>query len=355
MFVVGWTSSIGHSQLIGETPVATKAKQSVPSAQARARSEQLVAELFQTDAASGREEQLDLVQKLLQTGLGSEDEPADQFALFDIARRMAADAGDLKLSFDAVDHLSSFFEFAPAVARIDCMRRTFAARGLSRADELVNAKVGGDYVEQLIDSLDFENARKAAAMMQEYAKSTRDADLVARMKTLVSTIESRTNLSPEVEAAKRILESDPSDAAANQTMGEHLLFVQGDVANGLKLMARSSDQDWSKIAEIQASMPTEASEQIALADLWWSIALKQTDSERSETLKRQAAIWYVRALPNLAGLTRRKAAHRSKPFDISDELAAMPAKEPTASGLPLDVKGPANRPDDAFFPVKPAD
>lgn len=355
LFVIGSTVCFASAQLIDESPSANNVKQSVPSAQVRAQSEQLVTELFQTDAASTRDEQLDLVQKLLRTGLGSQNEPADQFALFDIARRMSADVGDLKLSFAAVDHLSSFFEFSPAVAHIDCMRRTFAVRGLSRADELVNAKIGGDYVEELIDSLDFDNARKAASLIQEFAKSTRDADLVARIKTLVSTIESRTNLSPEVEAAKRILESDPSDADANHTMGEHLFFVQGDITNGLKLLARSSDPSWSKIAELQASLPTETPEQVELADLWWALALEQSESNRSEPLQRQAAIWYVRALPDLAGLTRRKATHRSKPYGISQEHATMPAKQSTQPGLPLEVKGTANRPNDAFFPVTPAD
>ena len=114
-------------------------------------------------------------------------------------------------------------------------------------------------------------------------------------------------------AAVEKLKYDPDDAEANLELGRYHGFLKGRWDRGLPLLAAGKDDAIKALAKKDFSNPGSANDQLALADAWWELSLREPEPARS-VVQGRAAMWYRRALPNLAGLSRAKAEKRSAGF-----------------------------------------
>ena len=77
------------------------------------------------------------------------------------------------------------------------------------------------------------------------------------------------------QAAQERLKTAPDDPDACLAVGRWYCFYQGDWDEGLKLLAKGSDDALKSLAaEELASKPSKAEERVARGDAWWDLAEK---------------------------------------------------------------------------------
>src|SRR3989442_1034688 len=97
---------LGLLWLVGSVAGADKEREAVPSADAQAKAEKLIKDLFKADYARFRPaDRLALSTKLLQQAVETKDDPAARYVLLQEASRLAARAGALQQALKAVQEL----------------------------------------------------------------------------------------------------------------------------------------------------------------------------------------------------------------------------------------------------------
>ena len=114
-----------------------------------------------------------------------------------------------------------------------------------------------------------------------------------------------------IRAAQERLKTAPDDADACLAVGRWYCFQQGDWDEGLKLLAKGSDEALKSLAaEELASKPAKAEEKVARGDAWWDLAEK-ADGKAKAAMRQRAGHWYQEALPDLPpGLGKLKIEKR---------------------------------------------
>jgi hypothetical protein len=77
-------------------------------------------------------------------------------------------------------------------------------------------------------------------------------------------------------------------------------------------LAKGKDAALSGLAKNELAPPTEAGQQVKLADGWFERAEKEQYNYLKVPMQERAAVWYGNALPALAGLTKVKVEGRLK-------------------------------------------
>ena len=136
-----------------------------------------------------------------------------------------------------------------------------------------------------------------------------------------------------IQAAQEKLKTAPDDPDACLAVGRWYCFYQGDWDEGLKLLAKGSDDALKSLAaEELASKPAKAEDKVARGDAWWDLAEKAAGKPKA-AMRRRAGHWYQEAMPDLApGLGKSKVEKR----------LAQAADEPLpeADGRPARIRPP---------------
>ena len=77
----------------------------------------------------------------------------------------------------------------------------------------------------------------------------------------------------------------------------------------LPALAEGSDVQLKALAKQDMAKPTSATDQVKLADGWWSYGERQPDYIK-DALRARAILWYKTAMPNLDGLAKVKVQRR---------------------------------------------
>ena len=114
-----------------------------------------------------------------------------------------------------------------------------------------------------------------------------------------------------IQAAQERLKTVPDDPDACLAVGRWYCFSQGDWDEGLKLLAKGSDDALKSLAaEELASKPSKAEDKVARGDAWWDLAEKAAGKAKA-AMRRRAGHWYQEAMPDLApGLGKSKVEKR---------------------------------------------
>ncbi|HEX3998366.1 MAG TPA: RICIN domain-containing protein, partial [Pirellulales bacterium] len=113
-----------------------------------------------------------------------------------------------------------------------------------------------------------------------------------------------------------VLDKNPADAEANLAVGRWRAFYKNDWPTGLPLLAKGSDEKLKSLAAEELKSPTDAEQQIQLADAWWNISEKEAGIAR-DCVRLHAGSVYQEALPNLASALK-KAAIEKRLKEIAD-------------------------------------
>ncbi|HTN74501.1 MAG TPA: hypothetical protein VL096_04615 [Pirellulaceae bacterium] len=286
-----------------------QARPQPPAPLAVANAKKQVAEVYRNDYLQAKtpEQRQALVAKMLTDARRMNEDLTGKYALLVVARDMASTAGDWAGSIAAVEQLAATFDLDPyqladeVRAKLDQAEpppRT-AKAACALALSLANAAISQDR---------HEIAERLLASALKLARVAGDAALIKQITQRAGELPPLQAQFQEVQVALTMLDSKPTDPAANLTVGKYRCLVQGRWDDGVPMLALGSDAALAKPAELELHDPSDANELLAIADAWWDVAGLAQEHQRM--LRRHAVDRYLLALPRLDGLAKKKAETR---------------------------------------------
>ncbi len=276
-----------------------------------------------------------------------EPDLVNRYALLEMGRRVAVDAGDIDNARKAVDLLAGEF----AIDGADALQQTLSG---------VAAKATGDRASRVVEVLlgiamekargdgagDAESLVKAAQAAAR--KSGRKAD-IERAQRALAEIRSFAKARGRAVQLREKLKENPDDQKARAELAVQLCTVDDDWAGGLTLLTKSDDPQLVRLATGDLASPKEQAALMALADGWWSYA-EGVKGDIAGLATARAVHHYHSVIGELRGLDRTKVEKR---------IAAAAAKRPGGgaaanrprnliahfdASAPAALLGPDNRP-----------
>ena len=290
-------------------------RQPIPSGAELKVSRDLLRELYQSDyaAATSTSQRVQLARKMLGRLSDLGTDTAGQYALLEIAKQIAVQAGDVELALDAADQLLVRFELEGGH-----LFETFEKVARTANDQRSRNRLL-DEAERFFDELVYDEEFSAAERLSQLAIATanklNDQAALDKFTSRRSWANAANDLSKAAEEGLVALETNPEDPRANGEVGKFLCLVKGDWDNGLVILANGNDRSLKRLAEMELSDAKDAMQQLELADLWWRESETELPAFRT-TLKSRAKYWYERSLSGLpAGLVRIRVERRIEEID----------------------------------------
>jgi len=287
----------------------------VPDAAAQQAAERRVMAVFEKElkGAKTSEQHAALAEKLLaQAAENAADKPL-QYVCLRLAIDQAIAGDNMVKAMEIVDKIAESFEQEALPTKARVLEETL--KSLRPGPQAPNMVIqilylATDLIDVAMAEDDFDAAGRLLKIASGIAGRLRDKALEREL-----TVNRKRELDQQktkyvaVKKAQEALQANADDADANLIVGRWLCFVKGDWARGLPYLAKGSDEKLAQLARTDAANPTEAKEQLALADRWWEVGDKEQGSS-ALIVKQRAAQWYSQALPQLTGLEKAKAEQR---------------------------------------------
>ncbi|MDY0169747.1 MAG: LamG domain-containing protein, partial [Thermoguttaceae bacterium] len=243
--------------------------------------------------------------------------PSAQYVLMRNAWELSAKAGDVDRAMTMIDQAAELYAMNPLDAKVDVVKTAErSARAGSDAEAALPQLL--ERTESLIGLLLDEDHYAAAVELVEQV-GIPVAGRIDDGRQVAEWIERRTefrNLQEEyapVARARESLQADPSDAAANLTVGRWLCLVKGHWPEGLQYLALGGNEPLARLAARDLEGPSGAEQQIELADGWWNLSQHAEFRQKppvAASLQARATLWYHEALPSVSGPLRERAEKR---------------------------------------------
>jgi len=326
-FLVAEVTSLSGTSLLAAD------KATIPSAGAQSEASARVKDVFGQEQAQAQssEQKTALAQKLLQTAKGSGQDAADRFVLLRFAWDLATQAGDASLAMQITDEISAVFEVDARRAKLATVKTMDGFMRTARQSAAL-ATIALDVINEAVIKDDYAGAQEAAAIGMAAARRARDWSLVKQFAACDKEIKEGAEAYAGIQAALAKLETDPTNPAANQAVGEYFWFVKGDPEAGILMLALGDDKALKTMAYKDLKGAGSTDEHVELGDGWWDVA-QSHEGKRKELLLMRAGGWYGAAKPKLSpGLTLAKVEKRLEQIErIGPPVAAT---GPSESGAP---------------------
>jgi WD40 repeat protein len=306
----------------------------IPDKAAQKEADKTVLEIFKEDIDKARDApaRSKLAGVLLQQGRETTTDPAARYVLYVYARDLAAQAGDAPLTLLAVDEIAKVYDVPALQAKADVLP-TVVANLTEVEPSKVLVDVALALVNEAVDQDNYPAAKALGEVAYNAAKKSKSFAMVASVKKRVDEVavveKGFSKMQPYLDRIKK----DPTDAEANQELGKYFALLKGKWSRGLPHLARGSDEKIKAQALKDLARPKESAAQLAVADGWWELALKEQEPAGAN-MKVRAGYWYEEALGGLSGLNRTKALKRI------DQVAALGKTTDTIPELPPVKVGP---------------
>jgi len=249
------------------------------------------------EEAVSAEQKATLASVLLAEAESLNSQPVDRYVRLQSALELSLDAGAIGPAGAAAESLASGFEtdsfmlqarvlegLAESVRSTD-QRRGLAQRCLVAADQMLAARRS-------------EEAAAMAELALSLAQRARNATLQVQARQMRSDIVRTRKLEDENAEALTALAADSNDPVGNLHRGRYLCLVQGDWRAGLALLTKSGIDELAAAARQDMASPSDAKEQIALADAWRKLA---GADPVFEGFYARSLAWYNQAKPFVVG------------------------------------------------------
>jgi hypothetical protein len=328
-----------QSHPAAEVPAVDPAKkEAVPGKAQRDAKRAEILELFPPQKARTAADKKKFVEQLITTAGETVDDPPARFALLNLARELAAEAGDVRLTLDAIDRLEEYFEVDADGVRVTALlqvlkgtappstKRDAIDAGIELATELA-AKEKFDEIDDLCDRL-------LAA-----ARSLRDAEQVQFIGDLRRNVGELAANFKKASAAMETLKTMPDNADAALIAGRYLAFIKEDWKAGIRNLAKGSDAPLAAAAKAEMAEPEEAADQIKLADYWWAAAESQKLAWAKERSRERAVFWYRKNVAGLTGLAKARVEKRIAEAGAPSSLTTNTLPKPKRQIIRISVSG----------------
>jgi hypothetical protein len=332
-------SSVGCVQARGDVaaePEKTAERTSAPQPAVLEKATALVADIFKSEIEKAKTplQKRDLAKKLLRSASETKDDPLGRFALLHLAADYASRGGDLPTAALAIDEQARSHDIDALELKLQAAEAAVKAVRFPTQHEaftgdllpLVHANIRADR---------FALARRLTELLMHSATVARKPKLAIAAERLAADVEqlaAEHGRLAEPLARNKAAQAKPADKLA---LGQFYCFLKGDWSTGLPFLEGGGDGPTSQLAADELAGPTEAADQLKLADAWWAHA-ETVDGLQARRLRQHAAAWYQKALPQLAGLSAARAkrsieAASNEDLSLAPVLVATPAEASVAT------------------------
>jgi len=292
-----------------------------PSDAAQEQALTLIKEVYAKDwdAAKTLAQKQALAEKLLQKANESTDD-TNRYVLLKIARDVAAQAGDVKLAFKAINEMAGRYDVDSYKLKGAALSQAAKSATLQKHRSAI-AKHALELIDEAVEKDDFVAAKYLGKLALGAARKGRDGQLIKRVVARNKEVEEVAKAYSDIEDALATLKSSPVDPEVNLAVGKYHCFIKGNWDRGLPMLALGSDEELNKLAVKELGDVSAADEQVALADSWWDLA-SSNDGTAKQQLGGRASHWYRKALPGLGGLVKGKVEKRLDEVGLPQERRA---------------------------------
>ena len=92
----------------------------------------------------------DLAKKLLSNAVDTEDDAAGQFVLFQMARDLAAESGDVETALEAIDHLEKNYEIDTLEMQAEVVTKAAKASMLPADERMIVVQLGMKIIDRAV-------------------------------------------------------------------------------------------------------------------------------------------------------------------------------------------------------------
>ena len=254
------------------------------------------------------EEKQQVAEKLFELARSLEADAAGQFVAFQACRKIAIEAGDMKLALSAADALIQGFEVDEVKELTEVLAGSLG-QSLSDADNEQLLNVAGPLFRTAMQRDEYDAAEKILAAGVSAARRLRNTKLTSELAEVRKELTAARRAWLDIEHDVEMLLADPDDPVANQKVGRYYCFIKQRWEDGLPLLVRSDNLPLAEVARRELRGPQSSDEQLEVADAWWRVA--ETDHQHRSAMRSRAAYWYKQVLPGLpSGIERIKAETR---------------------------------------------
>jgi formylglycine-generating enzyme required for sulfatase activity len=293
----------------------------------------------QTPAAKGA-----LAKQLLQQAIDRQNDAAGRFALFELARDVAAEAGDWELvqatiKAQAEAFVVERFQIGAGILADWAKRPQNLAQRSALVEKIIKL------LDEALDAPDVAAADSLCKLAVSEAAKSRSKVLVQRAQNSKKRLAEAHRTADALVKAQAALAAHPNDEDANLVVGRQFCFGKGDWEKGLPMLAHGSDEALRTLAQQELAAlgsgpgaPSNPQSPIPnpllLADAWWNLALAATGTQK-ERLMFHAGRWYgVAAGDSPAGREGTKIEKRL--VEIAKIRARLPSPPPAVT--PFDAQ-----------------
>jgi hypothetical protein len=315
-------SNAGKAEVL---PVPTDAEQK----KARAGIEPI----FKDDLAAAKSaaQRSELAKKLLQVAIDPGSSPAECYVLLITARDLAADAADVPTGIQIVTQLATRYRVHADEMVAASLPRLIKSFPRDRDPSPVVEPILG-LIDKSIREDRYDVARTLAAEVASLAGRVNDPALKAQVAGCVADVRRCEAAYNEAQTARKTLEKNPNDPAANLALGRYLCFSKGDWEKGLPRLANGSDAKLKALALAERTPPEDAARQKDLGDDWYDYAQGQSSTIKTHALAH-GGDWYRKAGPKLIGLAKVAVDKR---LEQIEKITSAPVAASTGTPKPAD-------------------
>ncbi len=247
-----------------------------------------------------------------------QQDAATAYCLLREAQQAATDAREPGVAFRAVDEAARQFEIDVVSEKADSLAAMISGASADEAKAIILAFIG--LVGESTSSQDIAAVSKRLPSMIVLARRTGDRELGRSLGHWAHRLRDMTKICNDAESALEVLHQGEATPEHHTTIGTYCCFVLGDWNQGFEHFLQSDDAELRDLATRASANPTDPGDQLQLADAWWELGDKVPEV-LADKVKAEAAVWYRKALPQLAGLELLRVKNRLGLAESSDQPA----------------------------------
>jgi hypothetical protein len=281
---------------------------SSPSEEEQRKVEKVIKDTYKSEYQKGAPpERLALAQKLLKEGVEAKADASTQYVLLREAREIAAKGGDHATALSATAETVKVFDVDDLKLKTETWDLLSRSTIATQSPKLL-AESYATLSQTAITMDRYDEAFTLAKKAEAFAKDPKLARFLAAIQQQSARAADlqKAYQAQKVKPAAEILRTRPDDADASAVVGKFYCFDKLDWEKGLPLLARGSDETLKSLAEKELARPTDPVAQMTLADEWWTVSTKESNSGRKKAMQARAVSWYELAEGRLSGPAKEK-------------------------------------------------
>jgi hypothetical protein len=232
---------------------------------------------------------------------------AEQWALVSEVMRLASDAGDIELSFAAIEKAGGLFAIDVDGLKLDAISKLATKAPLPALDGLARAALS--IAQNATDAGNSAIATKSLSLASGLARKTKNRTLVAEATKIQQSARDYEKELREKAAIEAKLAAQPGDPEVCLEAGKYFCFKADEWSRGLPLLAKGSDTDLARLAVGEVNGGKSVDAVVSLADAWWDWAQQERGTGKTAGTAHAADL-YETILPKTSGLDRARMEKR---------------------------------------------